>query len=302
LPSQRKRWRPSPAQAARTAALFESLGNPGFLSLAYQIVLERPIDPGAYNYFIQKLERGETSRAAVVRTLFDSDEFRDRCLSLFDVIHQSRRQIVRQMPPAEVIVDVGGTCIDDDRGALIIMGYPYRFQSLTIVDLPADQRHKLFSDGGTEHRKVVETSNGPVHYLYSSMVDLSAIADASVDLVFSGQSIEHVTRDEAFQVCREAWRILRPGGQFCLDTPNRALTGIQYPSHYIHPDHKYEYTHPEMSELLRSAGFTIQEARGLVLLQESVRQRQFLDWEFRRREGIYEDIENCYLLYYRCRK
>src|SRR5262249_24621463 len=130
----------------------------------------------------------------------------------------------------------------------------------------------------------------------------SARADRSVDLVYSGQSIEHVTRDEAAQVCCEAWRILKPDGLFCLDTPNRALTRIQSPRRYINPDHKYEYTHAEMSALLKKSGFTIEEAKGLVLLRESAQRGKFLEREFRKHEGIYDDIENCYLLYYRCRK
>jgi len=41
---------------------------------------------------------------------------------------------------------------------------------------------------------------------------------------------------------------------------------------------------------------------GLVLLRESARRRKFLETDFRLHEGVYDDIENCYLLYYRCRK
>jgi predicted SAM-dependent methyltransferase len=300
--SRRKLPPPTAAEAARTAALFEELGNPGFLSLAYQIILERGIDEEGYGHFLPKLERKEISRAAVVWTLFDSNEFRDRCMLVGIELHQSRKALVRQLPPAEVIVDLGGTCIEDERGALLIMGYPYPFKSLTIVDLPPDRRHDLFADGGTEHRQVIQTESGPVQYLYRSMVDLSALADGSVDLVYSGQSIEHVTRAEAAQVCREVWRILKPGGSFCLDTPNRALTRLQHRRRYIHPDHKYEYTHTELSTLLQKSGFAIQEAKGMVLLQESLRRGKFLEPEFRKHEGIYDDIEKCYLLYYRCRK
>ena len=293
---------PSAAEAARTALLFDELGHPGFVCLAYQIILQRGVDPVGYEHFVPKLQRGEIGRDQVVQTLVESNEYRDRCAFLSQILHRSRERLVRQLPKAETIVDLGGTCLDRPEGALFVMGYPYRFKSLSIVDLPADQRHKLFADEGVEHRGGVETKLGPVRYVYSSMTDLSAFPDGSVDLVYSGQSIEHVTRDEASQVCRETRRILKPGGSFCLDTPNRAITRLQFRRKYINPDHKFEYTHDQLSGLLESAGFSIREAKGLVLVQESARRGKFLEEEFRKHEGMYDDIENCYLLYYRCGK
>ena len=53
----------------------------------------------------------------------------------------------------------------------------------------------------------------------------------------------------------EVRRILSPDGWFCFDTPNRGITKIQSPGEYINPDHKYEYTHAEMTALLSAAGF-----------------------------------------------
>ena len=43
----------------------------------------------------------------------------------------------------------------------------------------------------------VASARGPVTYRYQSMTDLSSFADGSFDLVYSGQSIEHVSEDEA---------------------------------------------------------------------------------------------------------
>jgi predicted SAM-dependent methyltransferase len=293
---------PTAAEAARTAALFEELGNPGFVCLAYLIVMQRGIDPVGYDHFVPRLERKQMTRSDVINTLIDSDEYRARCLMMSQILHQSRKQVVRQLPKANIIVDLGGTCLDREEGALFVMGYPYQFDSLSIVDLPPAKRHKSFADEGTEYRRIVETKLGPVRYVYTSMADLSAFADDSVDLVYSGQSIEHVTRDDATKVCREAYRILKPGGWFCLDTPNRALTRLQFRRRFINPDHKHEYTHAELSGLLEQSGFSIRDAKGLVLLQQSARQRRFLEAEFRQHGGAYDDIENCYLLYYRCIK
>ena len=141
-----------------------------------------------------------------------------------------------------------------------------------------------------------------VHYLFRSMGDLQPIPDASVDMVFSGESIEHVTRDECERVFQEAWRVLKPGGQFCLDTPNRDITRIQVPDGFINPDHKWEYTHAEMKEIINRHHFTIQEQKGLIWMPQTARERQFKAEELILNVGIYDDIERCYLLYYRCVK
>jgi SAM-dependent methyltransferase len=55
---------------------------------------------------------------------------------------------------------------------------------------------------------------------------LDAFADGTFDLVWSGQSIEHVSREAAERMVREAFRVLVPKGRFCLDTPIRAVTGL----------------------------------------------------------------------------
>ena len=134
------------------------------------------------------------------------------------------------------------------------------------------------------------------------MADLSAFDDASVDLVYSGQSIEHVTRDDAEAACREVRRVLKPGGQFCLDTPNRAITKLEFPHGWINPDHEHEYTHAELSGLLARHGFAVAEAKGIARFAESARAGVFDMREGVRNAGLFDDIESCYLLYYRCVK
>ena len=52
------------------------------------------------------------------------------------------------------------------------------------------------------------------------MVDLGRYGDGAFDMVYSGQTIEHVTEADGDTVVREAFRVLAPGGWFCLDTPN----------------------------------------------------------------------------------
>ena len=102
----------------------------------------------------------------------------------------------------------------------------------------------------------------------------------------------------------ELRRVLKPSGYFIFDTPNRAVTEIQQrglPARFINDDHKYEYKHAELVEMLERHNFAIDEAKGLTWTP-SARQSGTLDlMDMVRHFGFFDDLENCYLLYYRCR-
>src|SRR5437762_12946329 len=96
------------------------------------------------------------------------------------------------------------------------------------------------------------------------MTQLDAFADESFDLVWSGQSIEHVEIDAAEKMCREAFCVLQPGGYFCLDTPNRGITSIH--THdvgggFIHPEHKDGYRVHELRALPIGGGRDVSRKR-----------------------------------------
>ena len=180
----------------------------------------------------------------------------------------------------------------------MVMGYPYPFDELIVVDLPSDRRNAIYQEDVAHH--VTQTALGPVRYRYHSMADLSDYDDDSFDLVYSGQSIEHVEEDVADRVLAETARVLRPGGHLALDTPNAAVCRLQQPE-FIDPDHKYEYTHAEMVDKLGSAGFEIAEAKGLNHAGTSVERGSFSMSEVATARGLFADIERCYLLSYLCR-
>jgi SAM-dependent methyltransferase len=215
-------------------------------------------------------------------------------------IHRARIQMVKQLPRADCIVDLGAES-GEPEGGLILMGYPYSFKHLFNVDLPVEDRHPYYGPQ-KHHPQSVASKKGMIHWVYSSMVDLSRFDDATVDLVFAGQSIEHVTPEDAGTVCREAYRILKPGGFFCLDTPNRAVTQLHFRDELINPEHQYEYRHSEMVSLLQSHGFLIQEAKGISWAGPNVASSEFMEETCIQHEGMYDDIVNCYLLYYKCIK
>jgi ubiquinone/menaquinone biosynthesis C-methylase UbiE len=205
---------------------------------------------------------------------------------------------VRSLPAAKRILDLGGTALGNATGALVLMGYPYEFEDLVVIDLPSDERNELYQE--TTAHEVTQTRLGPVRYRYHSMVDLSDYADNSVDLVYSGQSIEHVPLDVADTVLAEVRRVLKPGGSLGIDTPNARVTRLQQ-DEFIDPDHEHEYTHGELSEKLRAAGFDVVDAKGLNYAGPSLAAGKFDGDQIATARGLFAEIEDCYLLAYVCR-
>jgi len=98
-------------------------------------------------------------------------------------------------------------------------------------------------------------------------------------------------------VCAEVFRILRPGGYFCLDTPNATLTRLQSPNLLIRPEHKKEYTVKEIREMLEQHGFVIVQALGICPMPESLRRKMFDPKELVRNIGLSENPEEGYLFF-----
>lgn len=277
--------------------------------LGYRLVLRRDADPQGEADFTAGLRSGRISPSEFLFRLASSPEANavtDQRPAGFPTfghaLHAARCEMVRQLPKARRIVDLGGGAENDPRGALVVMGYPYPFDRLTIVEPPKPDRHELYRGVAPGEPDALDTGRGVIEYLYSSMADLSAIPSGSVDLVFSGESIEHVTRAECERVLAEARRILKPTGWLCFDTPNRAVTRLHVgDAHFINPDHKHEYTHGEMAALLARHKFEVVEAKGVTWTPVSARTGLFDVSEMAMNVGLYDDIEACYLLYYRCR-
>jgi SAM-dependent methyltransferase len=265
--------------------------------LAYEVLLDRPPDPAGLATWLPAVRSGAMPVRDLVAFIEGSSEFETRsnfsAQAMLSSIHAGRSRFVKSLPRAQRIVDLGGTNLGDRRGALLSLGYPYRFESLVIVDLPPDDRHPIY--WSEAQHEVVETGQGPVSYRYHSMVDLSDLEDASVDLVYSGQSIEHVTVEEGAIVLKQVARILRPGGHLALDTPNGRITRMQQ-EELIDPDHKVEYTWPELAALIGDAGFEIEWAKGLNYAGESASRGDFDMSEAAAHCGLFDAIEDCYIL------
>jgi SAM-dependent methyltransferase len=269
--------------------------------LAFNVILNREPDPTGGADYTSRLARGELSRHGVAQALAHSEEFR-RQVPIADVLlsmHVSRSEFVAGLPRAARILDLGGTHQGMADGALVHMGYPYRFERLVVVDLPVEERHEIYQRGS--QGAPVQSPLGPVEFAFHSMVDLSPYEDASFDLVYSGQSIEHVTEAEGDAVLREVFRVLAPDGWFCLDTPNGPVWRLRSAA-LMNDDHKIEYAAKELQAKLERCGFDVTEAKGLNLMQDAVADGTFDEAEASAHPGVFAAIEECLLLAFVARK
>ena len=86
-----------------------------------------------------------------------------------------------------------------------------------------------------------------VEWIANSADDMSDVESNSVDLVFSGQTVEHLSADALFGFLFESNRVLREGGYLVVDSPNRKITQA---NKYIQPEHTLELTDDELVDLL----------------------------------------------------
>ena len=270
--------------------------------LAYEVMLQRPVDPVGLTDNLARLVRREFTRAELTQALRGSEEFQTLGFTgrmLGYSIHAGRCLFIKSLPEARRILDLGGTHQWNDQGAMVALGYPYPFEELIIIDLPSPERHAIYRSN--DARTVVKTPLGPVSYHYHSMTDLSAFADGSVDLVYSGQSIEHVTPAEGALVLSQVFRVLRPGGHIAIDTPNATVTRLQQ-SALIDPDHKVEYTLEELTDLIAAAGLEVESVQGLNYAGRSLAAGHFEADEVARNWGLYSEAADCYILAVGARK
>src|SRR3984957_2401555 len=164
--------------------------------MAYNVILDREPDAAGGPDFTHQLANGEVSRHGVAEALAHSEEFRRRVPigNVLVSMHVSRSAFVASLPRAARILDLGGTHQGLSDGALVQLGYPYPFERLVVVDLPVDERDAIYQGGSTGEPVLSEL--GPGGVAFHSMVDLGRYDDASFGLVYSGQSIEHVSEAE----------------------------------------------------------------------------------------------------------
>lgn len=302
------------------------LGKDKLLNMFFQLLLEREPDIDGKNYYTGWMEEGATAKE-VITSILHSEEFiekylkdvafrfGDETIEKFNYIiknaqipfllHKVRTSMVQNLlPEAKHILDLGGADSTDPRGALLSHGYPHEPQEVSIVDLPPKERYEPVTDA-TDGKDTLITGPTTVKYYYQSMADLSNFPDDYFDLVWCGESIEHISIADAGKMIPDIQRILRKGGYFCFDTPNRSVTELQVGKNgFIHPEHKHEYMYDEMKNLLKLFDMKIVKTKGLVNMKKSIRKNEFLIDEFidEIEEGLNTHPESSYLFYFCLRK
>lgn len=99
-----------------------------------------------------------------------------------------------------------------------------------------------------------------VRWIANSVATMTDVPSGSVDLLFSGQNIEHLYREDLLGFLHEANRVVRLGGHICLDSPNRTIT---QEARYRQPQHTLELSAPEAILLVEAAGFEIENVYGI---------------------------------------
>lgn len=97
-------------------------------------------------------------------------------------------------------------------------------------------------------------------WIVNTVNDMSEVPSGSVNVVFSGQNIEHLWPAEVAGFLLEAHRVLAPGGRLVLDSPNRLMVELLG---WAHPEHTVEFSPAEARDLVESAGFRVDVCRGL---------------------------------------
>lgn len=109
-----------------------------------------------------------------------------------------------------------------------------------------------------------------VHYI-QSVVDLSNVADGSVDFIYTSHVLEHFPHECTTKVLMEWYRVLKPGGSLCISVPdfdkiiamynalNKDIQSIVQPlfggQDYPFNFHYTAFNEAGLSKLLQGAGF-----------------------------------------------
>ena len=189
--------------------------------------------------------------------------------------HEARCQMVQNyLPNAKHILDLGGGSAHNKFGALLSMGYDKIPESITIIDFPPDLRQASSFSKIVEKEEVTE-SGTKVKFVYGNFADLSSFHGQKFDLIFSGQTIEHVTVEEGQSIFKQVNSLLTENGSFCLDTPNRKFTEMLNPHGFIHPEHKVEYKVEQLIKIAEENNYEVIRKCGISQLEKSLCENVF---------------------------
>jgi len=160
-----------------------------------------------------------------------------------ELIHKLRGELIRQMPKgADVVLSAGCS------GAWYFKWFEENYGPV--------KKHiglELYSERPDDLPSNVE-------WIENSVDEMFDVESDSVDLLFSGQNVEHLNPQVLFRFLRESNRVIRQGGYLVIDSPNRKITVA---NRYVQPEHILELTDDEILDLLNLAGFHVESIKGV---------------------------------------
>ncbi len=105
-------------------------------------------------------------------------------------------------------------------------------------------------------------------WLAEQVDDMRSVETGSVDLVYAGQTVEHLWPRQLAGFLLESRRCLRAGGWLVMDSPNRLITQL---TGWCQPQHTAELRVDEIVQLTEMAGFKVERVKGLWLCYDSDR-------------------------------
>ena len=137
-----------------------------------------------------------------------------------------------------------------------------------ILDLGAGYCHFINNVEGRE-RHALDASDALARYAapgvaahVQSCTRMDNFADDSLDVVFSSNLFEHLTRAELAETLAELRRVLRRGGRLLVVQPNFKYCAADYFDDYTHVQ---IFTHVGLADLLAAKGFRPVDVRARFL-------------------------------------
>ncbi|WP_424357761.1 class I SAM-dependent methyltransferase [Methanocella sp. MCL-LM] len=170
-------------------------------------------------------------------------DFLKRKMDFYEFLHECRTTCLRNMPAARSVLSIGASGLWYFEW--FHKNYPHSVMTHTGIDIsPCPEGLPVFA-----------------RWIQHDGSDLSMIPAGSIDLIFAGQFIEHISWEQQYQFLVEANRVLASGGFLVIDSPNYPVAnryGIK------HQDHVSELSYLQMSEALKLSGFSLTESRGIM--------------------------------------
>lgn len=98
-----------------------------------------------------------------------------------------------------------------------------------------------------------------VDWIASSASQMDGVENDSVDLVFAGQTVEHLWERELCGFLLESSRVLVPGGRLVIDSPNHRIADLLK---WNHPEHTLELRPADAVRLVELAGLRVDRLVG----------------------------------------